>query len=362
MAVVLRLFQPSKNNATPGRYGLPVAGLLLGLLSLSACGQDADDSQPPTPDVSGIQVKVDIRRFEQDLFAVDTTRFRESLQVLAAKYPDFLPVFFREVVGGFARPNESPEDALAGFVKAEPVRRLNDSCQLQYADLRWLEPELAQIFKYYRYYFPNRHEPRVVTAVTEFVGDAYMPNDSVLMLGLDFFLGENFVGYNPEAFPAYLRKQFVRPAIPLKTALAMANFVVPPPSGDHVIDHMVRNGKVLYLLDCLTPGIPDSVKMNYTADQWAGCVSNEQNLWARLLDMKVLYQPLNSKNIKIVTPGPATDNVFQEAPGEVGNWMGWQIVRAWAKRHPNATMAEILAPADAQQYLEQAKYKPKRKD
>lgn len=102
------------------------------------------------------------------------------------------------------------------------------------------------------------------------------------------------------------------------------------------------------------------MKMGYTQAQMEGCYVNEQEVWARLLDMGVLYQPLNSKNQKIVMPSPNADNVFQEAPGEIGNWVGWQIVKAYTKRSPDESFEEILNLRNAQQFLEKAKYKPKR--
>ena len=76
--------------------------------------------------------------------------------------------------------------------------------------------------------------------------------------------------------------------------------------------------------------------------------------------LQVLYQPLNAKNQKIVMPSPSTDLVFQESPGEVGNWVGWQIVKAYMRRAPDTSLEKMLNLRDSQQFLEQAKYKPKR--
>mgnify|MGYP001362366363 CR=1 FL=1 len=149
------------------------------------------------------------------------------------------------------------------------------------------------------------------------------------MIGLDMFLGENFSGYNPDFFPQYLRRQFDKSFMTTKIALAWCTRIAGPPPGEQILDHMIHNGKILYLMDCLLPGVPDSTKMGYTREQLEGCQANEQEVWARLLEMKVLYQPLNNKNQKIVTPSPSADNVFQEAPGEIGNWVGWQIVMSY---------------------------------
>jgi uncharacterized protein YjaZ len=83
-------------------------------------------------------------------------------------------------------------------------------------------------------------------------------------------------------------------------------------------------------------------------------------VWARLLNEKLLYSADFEKIRKLITPSPNAPVVFQEAPGEIGNWVGWQIVKAYMRRNPNTTMEQLFKMQDAQKFLEQAKYKPKR--
>ena len=321
----------------------------------------SDEASEPTPDVSHIPVRLSLQRFDQALFAIDTAHLDEGLRNAAQTYPDFFPFFLTEIVHDPSDRSENPEAALKGFVTAPQVRRLNDSCQAVFGNMQDVRKDLEQLFRFYKYYLPEKKEPAVVTAVTEFIGDAYLVNDTLLMLGLDFFLGENFSGYNPELFPQYLRRQFSKEFLPVKTAFALSAAAIGPPSGDRIIDHMINNGKILYLQDRLIPSVPDSMLMGYTMQEMEETYVNEQEVWARLLDMKVLYEPLSVKNRKIVEPGPKSDNVFQEAPGQIGNWIGWQIVKAYMKRHPDATIKDLIGLRDAQQLMEQAKYKPKRK-
>ena len=332
-------------------------GLLTAGLLINSCGPTGSKH---VPDVSGIAVQAPVQRFEQDLFALDTTHLDTSLRQLAQKYPDFLPFFLTKVVFDPTDPNETPQQALVNFAMAPPLRRLYDSCEAAYPDLRWLQQDLEQMMRYYRYYLPGKPVPRFVTAITEFFTDAYAINDSLVLIGLDMFMGEDFSGYNPDDFPQYLRRQFRREYITTKVALTLASRLVGPPSGERIIDHMVNNGKILYLVDALLPTVPDSMKMGYTQAQIEGCYANEQEVWARLLELNVLYQPLGSKNQKIVEPSPSTDNVFQEAPGEIGNWVGWQIVKSYMQRYPNTSFEELVNLRDTQQFLEKAKYKPKR--
>lgn len=335
-----------------------MAGIFIGMALLyAACG---DESGQRGPDVSDIAVNVAMQRFERDLFALDTNNLQPGLSALAVQYPDFLPFFLTEIAHDQTNPDESPLDAISGFVKSPQVRRLNDSCQAAFPDLTGLHRDLTEMMRYYRYYFPQKPLPRFVTAVTEFVGDAYAVNDTLVMIGLDMFLGESFSGYNPEFFPQYLRRQFQPEYMTTKVAMALSSKIAGPPPGERVLDYMINNGKILYLMDRLLPALPDSMKMGYTREQWEGCLANEQEVWARLLALQVLYQPLNNKNQKLVMPSPSTDMVFQEAPGEIGNWVGWQIVQAYMQRYPDTSLEKMLNLRDSQQFLEQAKYKPKR--
>ncbi|MEQ1745825.1 MAG: hypothetical protein ABMA02_10385 [Saprospiraceae bacterium] len=330
---------------------------LAALLFFAACGGDSSNK---APDVSHISVPVKVHRFDQDLFALDTANLQAGLDQLAQKHPDFLPFFLNEIAHDQTNPNETPIEAIAGFVTAPQVRRLNDSCQATFSDLTRLTADLEQMLRYYRYHFPERPLPQFTTAVTEFVGDAYAVNDSTVMIGLDMFLGEYFSGYNPDYFPQYLRRQFDPKYVPIKVALALASHIVGPPPGERIIDYMVNNGKVLHVMDLLLPEVPESTKMGYTQEQLDGCYANEQGVWARLLELNVLHQPLNNKNQKIVMPSPSTDIVFQESPGEIGNWVGWQVVKAYLQRYPETTVQALLSFRDSQQFLEKAKYKPKR--
>jgi len=329
-------------------------------LALVFLGTGCFNDGKKAPDVSGIDVDIHIQRFDQDLFALDTTRLQDGLDQLAIKYPDMLPLFVGNIIHDQANPNETPVQAVGGFLKSPQVRHLYDTVQQVYGDLRWLERDLTQMFKYYRYYFPEKPVPQVVTMVAEYATDAFTAGDSLCGIGLDMFLGENYPGYNPDYFPSFLRRNFHREYMRVRLAKALAQSQVEAPPGERLLDKMLHNGKILYISACLLPDTPDSLIMGYTAQQMAGCVANEQEVWARLLDQNLLYSTDFSKTRKLITPSPNAPVVFQEAPGEVGNWMGWQIVEAYMKRNPKTSIAQLLNFRDAQKFLAAAKYKPKR--
>ena len=155
---------------------------------LTGCG----NGDPRHPDVSDIDVDVKIRRFDRDFFAIDTTNLEAGMQKLAQQYPEMFPLFAVNIIHDQTNPNETPAQAVGGFLRSQQVRRVYDTVQQVYGDLRWLEKDLTQMFRYYKYYFPQKPVPQVVAMVSEFATDAFTAGDSLCGIGLDMFLGENY--------------------------------------------------------------------------------------------------------------------------------------------------------------------------
>jgi uncharacterized protein YjaZ len=55
---------------------------------------------------------------------------------------------------------------------------------------------------------------------------------------------------------------------------------------------------------------------------------------------------------------PFTQSLGPSSPGNIGQWIGWQIVKKFADKNSSMNVADILK-TDARKILEEAKYKPK---
>ena len=116
--------------------------LLISVLAvLVGCGHDDDRN---TPDVSGIKVAVKIRRFDQDLFAIDTSNVEAGLSRLRQQYPNMLQLFTENIIHDQTNPKETPTEAVRGFITAPEVRKIYDTVQQVYGDVKWLEKDLSQ--------------------------------------------------------------------------------------------------------------------------------------------------------------------------------------------------------------------------
>jgi uncharacterized protein YjaZ len=46
------------------------------------------------------------------------------------------------------------------------------------------------------------------------------------------------------------------------------------------------------------------------------------------------------------------------SPGNIGTWVGWQIVKKYVELHPDITPVQLMR-TPARQIFDEAKYKPK---
>lgn len=334
------------------------------ILVLQACQPDTKQN---VPDVSDIEVDVPLYRFEQELFAIDTTRLDTGLAALDEKYPIFAQIYFERILGSkdaMIAP-EGHVPFMRGFLRHPAVRHLYDTTQVVYKDMSALHRDFEQAFRYYKYYFPEQPVPDITTFISEYSIAAFIYGDNSLAVGLDFFLGEKYPyqGYNPgnSNFSEYLTRTFNKEHLVAKTLQPLVDEIVGPPNNNRMIDFMINNGKKMYLLDLLLPTTPDSVKLEVTPAQVQWLNENEQEMWAYFLQENLLYNNNFQEIRKFIEYSPNSPGMPAEAPGRTANYMGMQVVRAYMKRYPETTLTQLFEMQDAQALLEQSKYKPRKR-
>lgn len=327
-----------------------------------------DDKGKDIPDVSNIPSDVNIKRFEQDLFNIDTTNMNASLSELKKKYPLFGNIFFNQLLGANdVRIAPQGEEAyIKGFANFPPLQQLYDTTQIVFGDMTDIKAEFDQAFQFFQYYFPNRKVPDLTTFISEYGWAAFIYGENSLAIGLDFFLGESYpyAYYNPANpnFSAYLTRSFNKDHLVLKTLTPMVtdpDFLGNPP-GNRLLDMMIHNGKKLHILSQLLPYAPDSVIIEYAQKQIDWVEGNEFQMWNHLLNEDLLYSTDMNKTRKLIDYSPHSPGMPPEAPGRTANWIGWQIVNAYMKRQPDTSLDDLIKTRDAQKILDQSKYKPKR--
>lgn len=337
--------------------------ILLAFFGLASCD---NDNSIEVPNVDHIDVSVDIRRFEQDLFAIDTNNLSDGLAALEATYPEFSEVYFTYVLGS-KNPQMAPqghEAYVKGFLQHPAIQYLYDTTQIVYPNLEEIKTEFAQAFRFLKYYFPEYPTPKVTTFISEYSIAAFIYGQGDLGVGLDFFLGSDYpyAQYNPNNpnFSAYLTRTFDRKHLVVKALQPLVKDLVGEPKGNKLLDIMVSNGKQLYIQRSLLPYIQDSVLLELPQTQVDWLKDNELQMWAHFLKEELLYSTDFQKFRKLVDYSPSSSpQMPPESPGRTANYVGMKIVEAFMQRHPEIGLQGLVSLEDAQYILEQSRYKPR---
>jgi hypothetical protein len=328
------------------------------LLCLFSCKSGQND-----PDVSGIKVNVRIERFDQAFFSLDSNHIRDGLLQLNRQFPYFLNDFVVNILGA-----EPLSDTSLGSFKIcrqflssyEPVK---DSIRMKFENMQRMEKELKKGFQHIKYYFPAYNlPPKVVAYIGPFDAPGVALTQFTLAIGLQLYAGRNFSFYHStqgqELFPLYISRRFEPEYVVPNCMKALSEDIFPDQSqGKPLIDQMVEKGKYWWLLDKLLPETADSLKTGFTQKQLDWCRANEGQIWNFFLQSDLYtIDPELIKNY--IGDGPNTQGMPDASPGNIGQWVGRQIVYKYAALHPEADPGAIMK-TPARKIFEEAKYRPR---
>lgn len=321
--------------------------LLVFMFSLYSCG----NSSLRIPASKRPAISLKIRRYGQALFSMDTLNFKAGAEQLKAQFPFFLDADLN---------NKANYQQLYGFVTDTAIIHVYHKTREVFPNLDELQKSLSSEFSYIKYYFPHYRLPQVYSYVSDlYFEQPVMKKDSVLVIALDDYLGENYLPYKQLNIPLYHRRLMKPGYIPVDVAkyFYMHDFRHPV-QPQTLLDNMIQAGKMLYFLDAVLPNTPDTLKIGYTQDQWQWMEQHKKDVWSVMVNDHMLFSGNYMVIKKMMQPGPFTDGFPRTAPSSMGAWFGWQMVRKYMQRHPKTNLQELFGMHDSQQLLHESGYKP----
>jgi hypothetical protein len=259
-----------------------------------------------------------------------------------AQYPDD-SVFVNETFKRFSNP---------------AIDTLLDQTKMVFGDGGQLEATFRNAFANLRYYYPNFTPPKVKTVITGLDTDLFV-SDSLILVSLDFFLGPEGK-YRPKTYD-YLLRRYDPDDIVTSCLLiyGISDRFNKTDLNDHtVLADMLAYGKSFYFAKHMLPCVPDSVLIWYTSDEIRGARENEDLIWARLIQDKVLFSTSMMEKKNYLGDRPITTQVGEKCPGRIGQWVGWQIVKEFMQSHPEKSLPQLMHMDNAQALFKNSNYKP----
>ncbi|WPR72701.1 gliding motility lipoprotein GldB [Flavobacterium sp. NG2] len=315
-------------------YFIPI---LLSFFLLS-CGKKSKSEKI----IQDISVNIKVERFDKAFFEASP----KDLDKVKKEYPLFFP------------PGNDDEVWIEKMQNPQ-WRELYREVQKKYADFEPVKNELEETYKHIKYYFPETRTPKVVTVISDMdYNNKVIYADSLVVIALELYLGKDHRFYQ---FPNYIKRNFERNQIMPDVVSAFFKFKTKPNLDKNFLSKMIYAGKELYIKDVLLPGYSDADKIGYTPEQLTWCQENEVYMWEYFMEKQLLYSDDQKLGSRFVSPAPFSKfylEIDNESPGQVGAWIGWQIVRAYMDN--NEVSVKDLLHIDAKEIFEKSKYKPKK--
>lgn len=310
---------------------------ILSLMFLSCDKKSAVEKK-----IEALPVQIKIDRFDQVFFESSP----KDLQKIKKRYPFFFP-------------EGIPDSVWVNKINNPLWRELFVEVQKKYKKSESIEAELEKVFKHIKFHFPKTKSPKVYTVIAEMDYDnKVIYADSLVIISLEMYLGKDHKFYE---FPAYIRQNFEQRQMMPDLVASFGKSKITTEKDNTLLSQMIYHGKLLYLKDLILSSYTDDEKMGYTPKEINWCEENESYIWRYFLENELLYSNELKLNSRFIAPAPFSKfylEIDNESPGQVGAWIGWQIVRSFVKNNdvPVAKLLEL----NAKELFKKSKYKPKK--
>lgn len=218
-----------------------------------------------------------------------------------------------------------------------------------------LEKELKEAFTKIQTEFPGVKTPKIRTVFSgfggvgggEFTAQNLVVSDSLIIIGLDFFMGSRGLYKAPNVYEYQMRRLEPK-ALVAQVILQYSAFLIKQTENDaSLLSDMIWYGKGYVFTKTILPSTPDSLIFGYTQQEIVETNAFQKEVWEHFIDRKLLFSTDKTVKGKYLDDRPKTTEIGPACPGGIGRWLGWRIVDSYWKQKPKISLAKILTDPEA---------------
>lgn len=313
--------------------------ILMTTLFLASCSKDKSLEN----EISKIEIDYTIERFDKAFYNAKSKDLSNLKQVF--------PFLFSKKI-----PDSIWEKRINDTLQKSLMLEVNK----KFSDIKVVKNELKGLFQHLKYYDKTFKIPRVITLTNDVAyRDKTIVTDSITLIALDNFLGADHEFY--QNIPRYLASNMKREQIAVDIANGYAEKYVYQSGKKTLLDEMIYYGKLLYFKDIVIPFKSDAEKIGYTEEQLSWVEANEGPIWSYFVEKELLYSTDSKLLARFIMDAPFSKfylELDRESPGRLGQYIGWQIVRAFADR-TELSVFDIIQ-TEPEEIFRKSRFKPKK--
>ena len=249
------------------------------------------------------------------------------------------------------------------------LAKAKDTLQIQlfnevdnvFSNIEDTETEIESLFNHLKYYFLEFNQPRIITTTNDVdYRNRIIVTDTITLIALDSYLGSNHEFYGGIA--NFLKANFKKEQIVVDLSNEYAKKYTYHPERKTLLDEMIYFGKLLYFKDVIVPFKTEAERIGYTEAELNWAINNESYIWRFLVSRELLFSTDSKLQGRFINPAPFSkfylEGVDADSPGRLGQYIGWQIVRAYMDQN-DASLKDMLIK-NTEDIFNNSKFKPRK--
>jgi hypothetical protein len=300
-----------------------------------------------------------INRFDTALYAWIESDDSASLLKLKTLLPEMTELIGKAIFQDTNTHTPIYYEKLINYFSEPTLKTLYKDAITYYSDdserTIQISEDLGAYFTGLKSLFPQARIPAVYFHVSG-LQQNFIVSDSLISCSIDKYLGSDYSLYQDYFYDYQLKN--MNPGLMVNDYLTvwLKSEYLFRGKDNVLLDRMIYEGKIIYVLAVLYKNAAFKDLMNLTDNEFAWLKENEPALWTTVIERKHLYTPDIVTTDKYFSPSPATF-LSDEAPGNIGNFIGFQIVKSYMK-HTKSSCESLMKNTDYQDILKKSRYKP----
>jgi hypothetical protein len=325
------------------------------LFGVAAC-----DRNPYKVNLSGTECDLTLRDLGSEIFDTPPHALADKADTLRLEYGSALTTY-SSVIGLGDPADDKWKTAFILFATDLQNLALWDEVKKVWPDKQQLEQGLEDAFRHYKYYFPGKGIPDVITCISAF-NNSIIIDDSLLMISLDRYLGSDSRYYPSLGIYDYQARRMT-PAYTVSDCMyAWASTEWDFRDFDYgtknLLNTMLHEAKLVYFTKRMIPHVADTVLFGFTGRQLSFCREGEGLIWEYLVSNDLLFSTDSFMIRKFTGEAPFTSYFTEDSPGRAVVWTGFRIIERYMRNNPDVTLKELMEMSDCQAIITGARYKP----
>lgn len=333
---------------------IPIHFIVLFLIFFSSCNEKSiknTDNQAITTENKNM-IPINFIRLEQELWKDKTPK---GIENFLKNYPTFNKKYMAKIF-----PNDKISIKEIGLgINNAAVDTLFQITQTEFKDIKILENQFAEAANEIKKHYPTYYTQEFYTFLSGmgFWGQDFMISDSMIIVSLDYFLGDK-CKYQPQ-LPQYILKRYRKEyVIPTVVASIGNHFIQGEITDNSLVAEMIFFGKMYYFVEQIMPQISSEIICGYTPTEMKEVNEHQDVIWAHMIDKKLLFETKNEITNRYIGERPNVQEIGNNCPGRIGRWLGWRIIKKYMAQNPTISLKQLMAEKDARKIFIASKYKP----